>query len=185
MAAASQDRKPRNQRGVTLVEVSLLMSLFFALMLGALELARIMFLWNTLANVTRRAATTVAVSAPAADHSAALTEVAFGGVPLTLPRIDGTYFMVQYLNRNSQPVPAPASAADNLRNCVQDPEGATQCARFVRVRLCLPGGGDSCERVPFDPVFPLGGVTGVDIRFPTFETVVPVGSLGYRPGIRN
>ncbi|HEY1044099.1 MAG TPA: TadE family protein [Telluria sp.] len=185
MVAACRDRKRHQERGVTMVEVAILMSLFFAIMLGVIELSRIMFLWNTLANVTRRAAVTVAVSAPAADHSAALTAVAFGGVPLTDPVIDGSYFTVDYLNRDNEAVPAPASAGDNLRNCAQDPEGLTQCVRFVRVRLCQPGGEGDCERVPFEPLFPLGGVTGIEIRFPTFETIVPAGALGYRPGTAN
>jgi hypothetical protein len=184
MAAASRPRS-RRQRGVTMVEVALLMSLFLALILGVFELARMMFLWNTLANVTRRAATAVAVSTPAANHAPELTAIAFGGVPLSVPRIDGNYFLVEYLNLENEAVPAPACAQENLRNCAQDPAGGTQCVRFVRVRLCQPGSGDSCEQVPFEPMFPLGGVTGMEIRFPTFETVVPVGSLGYRPGICN
>lgn len=185
MVAAFQVPKLRYQCGVAMVEVALLLGLFFVMVLGVFELSRIMFLWNTLANVARRAATTVAISAPASDHTAALSAVAFGGVPLTSPAIDGSYFRVDYLDRDRQPVPVPASAADNLRNCAQDPEGAAQCVRFVRVRLCAPGSGASCEQVPYHPVFPLGGIPDMELRFPTFETTVPVGSLGYRPGIRN
>ena len=185
MAAGSPARRRRDQHGVAMVEVAVLMGLFFALRLGVFELSRIMFLWNTLANVTRRAAASVAVSAPAADHSAALTTVAFGGVPLSVPQINGQYFLVEYLDRELQPVPVPSTAVDNLRNCAQDPEGDTQCVRFVRVRLCAPGGGANCEQVPYTPLFPLGGLANMELRFPTFETVIPVGSLGYRPGLRN
>lgn len=185
MVAGSPVHRRGRQHGLAMVEVAVLMGLFLALMLGVFELSRIMFLWNTLANVTRRAAATVAVSAPAADHSAALTAVAFGGVPLSVPQISGNHFLVEYLDRNRQPVPVPPSAVDNLRNCAQDPEGVTQCVRFVRVRLCEPGGGSGCEQVSYEPLFPLGGITDMELRFPNFETVIPVGSLGYRPGLRN
>lgn len=183
MAAASPRPRRQAQRGGAMVEVALLMGVFFLLVLGTFELARIMFLWNTLANVTRRAASTVAVSAPAADHSAALTAVAFGGVPLSMPTIDGTYFSVEYLNAGMAAVPAPSSSSDNLRHCVEDPQGSTQCARFVRVRLCQPGGAGQCAPVSFEPIFALGPFNDMALAFPTFETVIPVGALGYRPGM--
>lgn len=183
MAAGWRHRRRRRQRGVAMVEAALLMGVFLLLMLGTFELARIMFLWNTLANVTRRVAATVAVSAPLADHSAALTAVAFGGVPLSVPRIDGTYFSVEYLDAALGAVPVPASATDNLRHCVEDPQGSSQCARFVRVRLCQPGVADHCEPVPFEPLFAIGPFNGMALAYPTFETVIPVGSLGYRPGM--
>lgn len=182
MAAGWRHRRRRRQRGVAMVEAALLMGVFFLLMLGTFELARIIFLWNTLANVTRRAAATVAVSAPVADHSAALTAVAFGGVPLSVPRIDGTYFSVEYLNGSLAAVPVPASAADNLRHCVEDPQGSSQCARFVRVRLCQPGVA-ACAPVPFEPLFGIGPFGSMALVYPTFETVIPAGSLGYRPGM--
>lgn len=184
MAAAwARHRSRERQRGGAMVEVALLMGVFLLLVLGTFELARVMFLWNTLANVTRRAASTVAVSAPAADHSAALTAVAFGGVPLSAPAIDGTYFSVEYLNAGLDTVPAPSSSAANLRHCVEDPQGSTQCARFVRVRLCQPGGAGQCAPVPFEPIFAVGPFNGLALAFPNFETVVPVGALGYRPGM--
>lgn len=183
MAAALPVRERLRQGGVAMVEAALLIGLFFTLLLGVFELSRLLFLWNTLANVTRRAAATVAVSAPSADHSAALTGVAFGGVPLSVPSIDGSYFRVEYLNAATQAVATPVSATDNLRNCAQDPQGASGCARYVRVRLCEPDLGSDCAQVSFQPLFLVAGVGAIEIRFPTFETVVPVGSLGYRPGM--
>lgn len=180
MAAALVGRSRRHQRGSVAVEVGLLITLFFVLVIGIFDLTRIMFLWNTLSSVTRRAAASVATAAPAADHTAALTAVAFGGIPLSTPRIDGSYFRVEYLNSGGQSIAAPASALANVRACVRDPQDAG-CVRSVKVRLCRPG-GSGCERVAFEPLFPLGGITGQEILFPTFETVIPAGALGYRPG---
>lgn len=183
MAAVSKPHSRRAERGVAMVEAAILMGVFFTLALGIFELARVMFLMNTAANVTRRAAAHVAVSAPAADHTAALTALAFGGIPLSVPSIDGSYFQVQYLNAAAAAVAAPASAVENLRNCAQDPQGSTGCVRYVRVRLCQPGSGDGCNPVPLVPLFPLNALAGIDIVFPTFEAVFPAGSLGYRPGM--
>lgn len=184
MVDALQAREQPRQSGGVAVETGLLMVLFFVLLLGVFDLARMIFLWNTLASISRRAAITVATSLPASDHSIALSGVAFGGVPLSVPRIDGTYFRVEYLNADHVVIATPASATDNLRNCMRHPRDPVGCVRSVRIRLCQPGATE-CERVRFEPLFPLGGALGADIRFPTFETITPVGSLGYRPGTGN
>lgn len=183
MAAALFPRSRRRQRGAIAVEAGLLIGLFFLIVAGTMEMARAMFLWNTLAHVTRRAAAAVAVSAPATDHTAALAGIAYNGVPLSLPSIDSSYLLVEYLNLNSEPLAAPANAAENFRNCTRDPQDLARCIRFVRVRLCQPGGDGACNPVPFEPVLPVAGILGSGgLHFPTFETVTPVAALGYRPG---
>lgn len=176
---------PRNERGrnhgAIAVEVALTMVLFLIFALGTIEVARIMFLWNTLASVTQRAASVVATSPPAADHSGTLDPVAFNGVPLSNPRIDGTFLKVEYLNLNRVAIATPVSAAANIRNCMANPLDEVGCARYVRVQLCQPGGGD-CDPVPFRPLFPLAGMIGLDagIVFPTFEAVAAAGALGHQ-----
>lgn len=183
MAAGPCPRKARRQHGTIAVEVGLLIGVFFLVVVGTMEVARAIFLWNTLAHVTRRAAENVAVSAPATDHTAALAGIAFNGVPLSSPAIDSSYLMVEYLNLNSQPIAPPACPADNVRNCTQDPQDLARCIRFVRVRLCQPGGDGACNPVPYQPVLPLAGMLGSGgLNFPTFATVTPVAALGYRPG---
>lgn len=182
MAAAARHSDQRRQRGAIAVEVGLTIVLFLMFALGTIEVARIMFLWNTLASVTQRAASVVATSAPAADHTATLDPIAFNGVPLSDPRIDGSFLKVEYLNLNRAAISVPASAAENIRNCMANPLDAVGCARYVRVQLCQPGSGDECEPVPFRPLFPLAGMLGLDagISFPTFEAVAAAGALGYQ-----
>lgn len=181
MPAAARYSDTRGERGSVSVEVGLTLVLFLMFALGTIEVARIMFLWSTLSSVTQRAASVVATSLPAADHSATLAAVAFNGVPLSDPRIDGTFLRVAYLNLNRVPIATPASAAENIRNCMANPLDEVGCARYVRVQLCQPGGA-ACAPVPFRPLFPLAGMIGLDsgIAFPTFEAVAAAGALGYQ-----
>lgn len=182
MPAAARHRDHRRESGAIAVEVGLTIVLFLMFALGTIEVARIMFLWNTLASVTQRAALVVATSAPAADHSSTLDPIAFDGVPLSDPRIDGSFLRVEYLNRNRAAIATPTSAADNIRNCMANPLDTVGCARYVRVQLCQPGSTGACEPVPFRPLFPLAGMIGLDsgIVFPTFEAVAAAGALGYQ-----
>ncbi|HYE40065.1 MAG TPA: TadE family protein [Ramlibacter sp.] len=181
MAAVVRHSESRRENGAIAVEVALTIVLFLMFALGTIEVARIMFLWNTLSGVTQRAASVVATSAPAADHAGTLDPVAFNGVPLSDPRIDGTFLKVDYLNLNRVAIATPVSAAANIRNCMANPLDEVSCARYVRVQLCQPG-GDACDPVPFRPLFPLAGMIGLDsgIVFPTFEAVAAAGALGYQ-----
>lgn len=182
-AALHSSRRPRHD-GAVAVEVAALMLLFLLLVFGILEIARIMFLWNTMSAVTRRAATAVATAAPGADHLAVLNQAAFGGVPLTTPRLDGNYLQVSYLNAARQAVASPpACPSENIVTCMANPNDAA-CVRYVSVSLCQPGAGGSCDPVPFAPFL---GVTRLlfgdtPMYFPRFQTVTPVGALGHQPG---
>lgn len=184
MPAGMLSNKRRRAGGAVAVEVATLMLLFVIMVMGILEIARIMFLWNTLSAVTRRGASAIAAAAPTADHSDALDRAAFGGVPLSTPRIDGSYLRVTYLNAARDIVSAPpVCPSDNVVTCMADPTGAG-CVRYVQVRLCQPGAGDACNPVQ---VTPLVGITrllfaNAQLYFPTFQTVTPVGALGYQPG---
>jgi Flp pilus assembly protein TadG len=184
MTAASRFIRRRRHAGAVAIELAGLMVLFCMMVFGILEVARMLFLWNTMSAVTRRGAAAVMAAAPGADHSDALNQAAFGGVPLTSPTVDGSYLQVTYLNAAREAVATPpVCPSDNVVTCMTNP-GDASCVRYVRVRLCQPGGGDTCDPVP---VTPLAGVTSLlfgntTLYFPTFQTVTPVGALGYQPG---
>lgn len=179
--------RPRAQRGATAVEFALGVMLFFTFVLGVIELARAMYMWSTLVEVTRRAARGAA-SADFGDP-AALTVVrhkAFfgeldGGMPLR-GNLSDDNLSVDYLNGALARVdPMPACPGQNIVNCTQDPEGAA-CIRFVRVRLCQESSGAGCTRVDYVPMVGANFFPGGPLQFPTFATVTPVSTLGHQPG---
>lgn len=187
---------PPARRGLVTVEFALLIGLFLTMVFFIIEIARVMYLWNTAQEITRRAARAAAVtdfSDPAAlarvrqqalfrDSAGAL---ALGGA------IDDSYVRIDYLWLDGgvpTPLPAlPACPSANLINCIDNPNGNT-CVRMVRARLCLPGAGAACAPVPYQPLMPLldgFGVGALGFSLPGADTVVLAESLGYRPGMAN
>lgn len=177
------------QRGTTAVEFAMTAIVFLVFIFGLIELSRAMYLWNTMAEVTRRGARAAAIT-DFADAAAmnlvrrrALFRSTAGGLPLA-PEITDSHLTISHLRSNLAPVsPAPACPAQNVINCAADPDGAS-CIRFVKVQLCVPGGA-GCTRVPYTSMLALDSLFSGSFHFPTFATVTPAGSLGYRPGATN
>jgi len=189
----------RRQGGVFAVEFAILAMLFFIFMFALLEVARAIYLWNVVPEITRRAARAAAVS----DFSNAnlLQSVREQAILRTGPgrlalggAISDAYVRIEYLSQASaggMPAAAPVSAMPgcpqrNRINCLDDPHGAS-CIRYVRAQLCLPGSGNtggSCERVPYRPILPMldslfpSGARAV--RLPSGVTLVVAESLGYQ-----
>lgn len=180
------------QQGVAAVEFALLATLFFALVFGILEIARMVYLFNTLQEVTRRAAV-IAINSPfnAAGQTAVRQQAMFAdkagnlllGDPVTPDHLRLEYLS---LSRNPggvlsmQPVsPLPASPDANRLNCLSDPYG-TSCIRFVRVRVCQPNTTDGCTPVPYRMMFPLVNLSGLVL--PRSTTTAPAQTMGYTAG---
>lgn len=186
---------PPRPRGVITIEFALLVGVFLTVVFFVIEVGRVIYLWNTVQEVTRRAARAAAVtnfSDPAAIdlvRQQAIFRTGAGTLPLGAP-IDDTYVRIDYLWLNDTGALAhidtlPACPTRNMLNCLGTPHGPS-CVRFVRARLCLPGTGDACVPVPYQPLMPmLGGfATGaLAMLIPTADTVQPAESLGYRPGM--
>jgi hypothetical protein len=180
--------RPRSQLGVAAVEFALGSIVFFTFVFGVIELARALYAYSTMVEVTRRAARGAAL----ADFSnasalAGVRRVAmFGDVPGGMPlrgNLREDQLSIDYLNGELERVnPMPACPEQNIINCNQDPDGAS-CIRFVRVRLCSEGGGANCSRVPYEPVIGANFFPGAPLHFPTFATVTPVATLGHQPGV--
>lgn len=189
--------RPVKQRGALTVEFALAITLFLTLVFLLIELGRLMYLWNTVQEVTRQAARAASVSdfSNGAAMDALRQRAIFRNGPGTLAlggAIDDRYVRIDYLSLTGagkmQLVTAlPGCPWQNIVNCINDPHGAS-CVRFVRARLCQPGGDAAvCRAVRYQPIVPLldplfASDTGV-VTLPTADTVAVAESLGYRPGM--
>lgn len=180
----------RPQRGVTAIEVALTLPVFLAFLFGIMEVARAMYLWNTIPEIGRSYARMLATTDfnDGAALAAARTRAAFGRADGAFPlsgAINGGHFQYRYLRADgATPVnPMPECPPQNAINCNRDPEGAS-CIRFIEVRLCQPGGGGECSRVPYEPLLPtiLPGVALETLSLPTFSTLVPADTFGHLAG---
>ncbi|MES2901208.1 MAG: TadE/TadG family type IV pilus assembly protein [Pseudomonadota bacterium] len=191
-------RRPNRsrQRGATAVEVGLLLFLFFLVVFSTLELARLMYVYNTLQEVTRRAAHELANTPPADPNSPSIVDVRRRAIfqktgdnlvlasPVTIDHVRVDY---QSLVRDPSDgtlrrvatSPLPASAAANRQICMADPNNEG-CVRFVRVRICDPDDAATCNKVDYEPAFPL---VPLALKLPTSSTIAPAESLGYEGGM--
>ncbi|MEG1325887.1 MAG: TadE/TadG family type IV pilus assembly protein [Janthinobacterium sp.] len=191
-----QQRRQR-QGGVFAVEFAMLALLFFLFLFAMLEVARAVYLWNMVHEITRRAARAAVVTdfSDAGALQAVRTHAVLRATPGTLPLgggISDAYVRIDYLSESAggaapAAVPVtvmPACPQRNRINCLDDPHGAS-CIRFVRARLCVPGDGGRCEQVPYRPILPLLGAlfpSGAQaVRLPSGLTMAVAESLGY-PG---
>ena len=184
----------RKQHGTTAVEFAVVSFVFFALFFGIVEMARAMYVINTLQEVTRRAAAFAANS----DFSNAgiMQEVRehaiFRNSPgylvfaqpvadthividyLWIQRIGGTLTMLPI-----SPGSMPASPAANFANCLGDPY-SERCIRLVRVRVRASAGPDHCEPVRYQPLVSL---VPFSFGLPASKTIVAAETLGMPAGV--
>ena len=184
--------RAKKQHGGAAVEFALLVVIFLMLVFGILEIARLVYLFNTLQEVTRRAAA-LAVNSPFGATARedvqkhALFRDRDGKLVLGAP-VTPSHVQLQYLSMARDAAgaltmqvvdPLPANPARNRLNCLADPYGAN-CVRLVRVRICQPGSGTGCTPVPYQMLFPLVNFTGLNL--PRSETLAPAQTMGYVPG---
>jgi len=182
------------QQGVAAVEFALVAMLFFLLFFGIVEIARAMYICNTLQEVTRRAAALAAT----ADFSSATAmqrvreQAVFRESPGFLvfaQPVTDDHVKIDYMSIRKDgttltmtPIPTgslPSSPAANYANCLKDPYG-NDCIRLVRVRVCEPGGGDACDSVPYQSLVSL--VT-LSFGLPQSTTIVNAETLGLPEGV--
>lgn len=166
---------PRRQRGAAAVEFALIAGVFFTLLLGIIELGRMLYLWNTVQEVTRHAARE-AVVRWTTEREAIKREAIFrggtsGAVTLPAgPELTNANISILYLssyNPRTEASPWPDSAADNLVACL-DPERSASCIRFVEAKV-------SVQYVPMIGLFPF-----LAINIPASTVVMPAESMGFR-----
>ena len=179
------------QRGVAAVEFALIAIPFLLLLLGAMELGRLLYLWNTAQEVTRNAARQAVVTnfndanAIAAIKRAAIFRVTDGTLPAS-SEVSNVNVIVRYLNSNLDlAAPMPTNPAANIMVCDLDLDSES-CIRYVEVCLstgstCAPG-----EMVSFVPMVGLfastnGGINLTGIGIPLSTVRMPAESLGFVP----
>ena len=165
-------RKPgsKGQRGTAAVEFALIAIVFFTLLLGIIEFGRVLYVWNSVQEVTRHAAReAVVLWVDQADT--ARSRALFGGASLPAgAEITTANISIEYMNApGTLASPLPSSPVDNLDACV-DPSRTGSCIRFVEVSLT------DAQYVPM-----IGLFTFLSIGIPASTVVMPAESLGYRP----
>ncbi|MES2759590.1 MAG: TadE family protein [Pseudomonadota bacterium] len=180
-------RYKHHQAGTTAVEVALTLSMFLMFIMGIIEMARVVYIMNTVQEVTRSAAH-AAANANFTDNALmdqvrqrAIFRTSSGNLLLSEPITD-THVRIDYMalvKTGSQQVPTPivtlpASPASNRGTCIADPNDPN-CIRFVRVRICGPVAGGACIPVPYDPIVPMIPFT---FNVPMATTIVTANSLG-------
>ena len=182
----------RRQRGTFIVEFALCVGVFLLMVLSIIEVSRALYMWNTLQEVTRRAAraatTTDFTDLAAMDKlrrdamfSDGSGRLAFGA-PMTDQHILVDYLSLQNSGTNSTQVPIPSGSlpgcpARNRLTCTAD-SNSPNCIRFVRVRVCAPG--TNCAPVAHQTLVSL---IDLPMNLPTSTTIMRAESLGYKPGM--
>lgn len=179
----------RHQRGSTAVEFALIVIIFLTFIFGVLEFARLMFLYNTLYDATRRGATVAASSdfsnAASMDkvRQQAIFRTSPGGL-LLMPELTDKAIRIDYMSLSNTagtlaltPISSgnlPANPAENRRNCLLDPN-AGNCVRLVRVRVCDPNMTDDCKPMHFKT---LTSLVRLDLPLPMATTIAQAQTLG-------
>ena len=183
----------RSQRGVAAVEFALIAVVFFMILLGIAEFGRIMYVWNTTQEVTRRAAREAVVRDFSAAETAAIKREAIfqagtsgtvslpAGVEITNTTVRLVYLTVD-AGGNTVAITAgnmPADPADNISACGDAARMFISCIRFVQACIAVD---DTCvSSIPYQPMVVLLGNLGIDlaINIPASTVVMPAESLGF------
>lgn len=153
------------QTGAAAVEFALIASIFFLLLLGIIEFGRLFFIWNSVQEVTRRAAREAVVRWIDEDNQDEAKRLAlFGGNSLPAgAEITPDSITIEYLNVSGGTA-SPASPGDNISECFSN---TTNCITQVRVSV-------NASYVPM-----IGLFTFLAIPIPTSTVTMPAESLGY------
>lgn len=156
------------QRGVAAVEFALISVVFFTLLFGALEFARMLYVYNTLQEVTRRAAREMTVrwtSEEAEAKSLALFGAGAlpGGAEITTDSIK-----IEYLAANGSTIAVlPSDPSDNLSAC-GDSARTASCIYSVRV---------SIKPVNYSPMLTL--FSFLNLALPSSSVTMHAESMGF------
>lgn len=187
--------RARPQRGAATVEFALIAIVFFMILLGIMEFGRLMYVWNTTQEVTRRAAREAVVrDFTSAEIAAIQREAIFrggstgtanlpAGVEITNATVRIVYLAVDAAG-NRVAITAgnmPSDPADNISACNDAARMFTSCIRFVQA--CVAVADDCVTSIPYQPMVLLLANLGIDlaINIPASSVVMPAESLGFAP----
>ena len=185
--------RTRPQRGAATVEFALIAIVFFMVLLGITEFGRIMYIWNTTQEITRRAAREAVVRDFSAVETAAIKRESIfrggtsgtvslpAGVEITNATVRLIYLTVD-AGGNRVAIAAgnmPADPADNISACNDAGRMFTSCIRFVEACIAVD---DTCApSISYQPMILLLGNLGTNlaINIPASSVVMPAESLGF------
>jgi hypothetical protein len=187
--------RARPQRGAATVEFALIAIVFFMILLGIMEFGRLMYVWNTTQEVTRRAAREAVVrDFTSAEIAAIQREAIFrggstgtanlpAGVEITNATVRIVYLTVDAAG-NRVAITAgnmPSDPADNISACNDAGRVFISCIRFVQA--CVAVADDCVTSIPYQPMVLLLANLGIDlaINIPASSVVMPAESLGFAP----
>lgn len=169
------------QRGATAVEFAIVAMLFFTIVFGIMEFGRVLYVWNTVQEVTRRAAREAVVRgfADAGKVSrAAVFNPEAGDGTAYLPaakEITATDVRINYLNQNLVVAdPMPLDPTDNISACM-DATRTASCVRYVEA--CVATAGTCTGSVTYKPMAGLFPFLAISI--PVSSVIMPAESLGF------
>ena len=177
--------------GAVTAEFAIVITLFLAIVCGVVEIARLLYVFNTLQVVTHRAAA-AAANADFSDAAAmdgvrqrAIFRASAGtltlGAPVTDDHIRIDYLALSGAGGTMSEIPAaslPSCPANNRVTCMQNPYGPS-CIRLVRARLCDPADTGQCVRVAYQPLF---SFIAIPLSLTSAPAVMTVETLGAPPG---
>lgn len=177
------------QHGVAAVEFAIIGMLLFTLLFGIIEFGRMFYVFNTVQEVTRRAAREAVVrDIDETDHPA-INLALFGGNSLPAgAEITADNISIEYLKADSTTrltgSTLPDNAAENISECLK--AEPNNCIALVRVSI-IGTPGSSCPApntskacyMPMVGLFGLGGIN-LSVPIPDSTVIMPAESLGYR-----
>jgi Flp pilus assembly protein TadG len=144
------------QKGTTSVEFAIIGTLFFVILFGIIEMGRTLFVWNALADITRRTARIAAVCPPnntSVVRAAIYNAVGNAGSSSLVKGLNPTDVKVSYLTSTLAPAPNPATTGFSS-------------VRYVQASI------DGYTHQMLIPTF------NFTLTPPDFSTTVPAESLG-------
>lgn len=152
---------PRRQEGITTVEFAIVGAVVLLAIFTVIEIGRLLWTWESLAEATRRGARVAAVcpvNHAAIANVAVFNEPASSGSSAIIHDLTTGQVTVSYLDQNGI--------------TLADPANADWCdIRYVRVRI---------TGYTYNYVVPM---VGSFLNAPAFETTLPAESLGLVPGV--
>jgi hypothetical protein len=157
------------QYGVAVVEFAIIAMLLFTLLFGIIEFGRMFYMFNSVQEVTRRAAREAVVRwIDTASQDAAKNLALFGGASLPAgAEITSANITIRYLKDNYGEVTKfPSDGEDNILACLY-PNELVDCIAFVQVSIT------GATYQPMVGLFPF-----LEISIPPSTVTMPAESMG-------
>ncbi|MDP3796280.1 MAG: pilus assembly protein [Polaromonas sp.] len=169
-AHLSAHRSPfMRQGGVAAVEFAIISLLFFTILFAILEFGRMLYVYNTMQEVTRRGAR-AAVVRWTNQESTVKSIALFGGTSLPAgAEVTAGNINISYLTKSGAEVdPPPLDPGDNISACGDADRAPISCIYSVRV---------SIDNVTYSPMVSL--FSFLNIGLPTSVVTMHAESMGF------